>query len=247
LEYNYDIKTSKQNGVGKMNEKILIADDDKDIANLVKDILEDEGFETERAFSGDDALKKILSKNYDLIILDIMLPGIDGFEICKKVREKTNVPILFLSAKTKSMDKVLGFEFGADDYITKPFDNYELIARVKAHIRRNRKKENLVGEDSSFIRFKGIEVNKASYEVFIEGQSIELSNKEFNMLLYLMENANIVLTRDQMYNNIWGYEEYGDINTVTVHIKKLREKIDREGKFIKTIWGTGYKFVGEKL
>lgn len=230
-----------------MSEKVLIADDDKDIVNLLKEILEEEGFETEGVFSGDAALQRILSKNYDLIILDIMLPGIDGYEICKRVREKTSAPILFLSAKTKSIDKVLGFEFGADDYITKPFDNYELIARVKAHIRRNKKKDNQVIEDSSIIRFKGIEINKASYEVFIEGQSIELSTKEFNMLVYLMENVNIVLTRDQMYNNIWGYEGYGDINTVTVHIKKLREKVDPKGKFIKTIWGTGYKFIGEKL
>lgn len=230
-----------------MQEKILIVDDDRDIVNLISDILEDEGFATERAFTGDAAFEKILSNSYDLILLDIMIPGMDGFEICRKVRDKTDIPILFLSAKNKSMDKVLGFELGADDYITKPFDNYELVARVKAHIRRN-KRHDLENEKlNGVIKFKGIEINTNSYEVYVDGSRVDLSTREFQILKYLAENANIVLTREQIYDSIWGYEDFGDINTITVHIKKLREKMDKDDRFIKTIWGVGYKFVGEKL
>jgi len=231
--------------------RILVVDDDKDIVNLVCDILEDEGFEMDKAYAGDTALQKIISKNYDLVILDIMLPGIDGVDICKRVRDKIETPIILLTAKDSRMDKVLGFEFGADDYITKPFDNYELIARVKAHLRRSRRvigdinEENAIGQ--GIMRFKGIEINKNSYEAFIGGKPVELSSREFQILAYMMENANKVLSREQIYSSIWGYEDYGDINTITVHIKKLREKIDAEDKFIKTIWGTGYKFVGEKV
>jgi two-component system, OmpR family, lantibiotic biosynthesis response regulator NisR/SpaR len=216
--------------------------------NLISDILEDEGFEIDRAYTGDSALQKIISKNYDLIILDIMLPGVDGVEICKKVRDKIKTPIILLTAKNNSMDKVLGFEFGADDYITKPFDNYELVARVKAHLRRSRRSsEETISSDTGIIKFKGIVINKNSYEAFINSKAVELSSREFQILMFLMENANKVLSREQIYSSIWGYDDFGDINTVTVHIKKLREKIDMEDKFIKTIWGTGYKFIGEKL
>lgn len=231
-----------------MEGRILVVDDDRDIVNLISDILEDEGFEIDKALTGDLAFQKITSKNYDLIILDIMLPGIDGIEICKRVRDKIGTPIILLTAKNTSIDKVLGFEFGADDYITKPFDNYELVARVKAHLRRSRRSsDESAGEDAGIIKFKGIEINRNSYEAFVNGKIIELSSREFQILLFMMENANKVLSREQIYSNIWGYEDYGDINTVTVHIKKLREKIDPDDKFIKTIWGTGYKFVGEKI
>jgi two-component system, OmpR family, lantibiotic biosynthesis response regulator NisR/SpaR len=231
-----------------MEGRLLVVDDDKDIVNLISDILEDEGFEIDKAYTGDTALQKIISKNYDLIILDIMLPGLDGVEICKKVRDKIGTPIILLTAKNNSMDKVLGFEFGADDYITKPFDNYELVARVKAHLRRSRRSNEEVGSgDTGIIKFKGIVINKNSYEAFINNKSVELSSREFQILMFMMENANKVLSREQIYSSIWGYDDFGDINTVTVHIKKLREKIDMEDKFIKTIWGTGYKFIGEKL
>lgn len=233
-----------------MEGRILVVDDDKDIVNLLCDILEDEGFEMDRAFAGDSALQKIISKNYDLVLLDIMLPGIDGMEICKRVRDKIGTPIILLTAKNNSMDKVLGFEFGADDYITKPFDNHEIIARVKAHLRRSRREIVDSAEDYAklgIIKYKGIEINKNSYEVFIEGKRVELSSREFQILAYMMENANKVMSREQIYSSIWGYDDFGDINTITVHIKKLREKIDNEDKFIKTIWGTGYKFVGEKI
>lgn len=229
-----------------MNEKILIVDDDKDIVELISDILEEEGYIIYKEYNGRGALEKIEENKYDLIILDIMMPGMDGLEVLKKVRDKVDNPILFLTAKSKSMDKVIGFEIGADDYITKPFDDYELIARVKAHIRRSKREEKITYTEDGILKFKGIEINKNSYEVFLEGEKIELSTREFQILCYLMENANLVLTREQIYNSIWGYEEYGDINTVTVHIKKLREKIDKDDKYIKTIWGIGYKFVGER-
>jgi len=228
-------------------QNILIVDDDKDIVNLIKDILEDEGYAVNSAFNGLDALKLIASNKFELLIIDIMLPDINGYEICKKIRDDVTAPIIILSAKNKAMDKVIGFELGADDYITKPFDDNELIARVKAHLRRSKRNEsNNPVEKDGLIKFKGIELNKNSYEVYINGLKAELSTKEFQIITYMMEYANIVLTRDQIYNAVWGYEDFGDENTVTVHIKKLREKIDKEGNFIKTIWGVGYKFIGEK-
>lgn len=235
-------------GADILKGRILIVDDDRDIVNLIGDILEEEGFETDKACNGEEAVEKILHSSYDLILLDIMIPGFDGYEVCKRVRDKTDVPILFLSARDKSMNKVLGFELGADDYITKPFDTFELAARVKAHLRRSRRNDPQKPErEEGVIRFKGIEINKNSYEAFLEGNKVDLSTREFQILSYMMENANIVLTREKIYESIWGFEDYGDINTVTVHIKRLREKLDLEDRYIKTVWGVGYKFTGEKL
>ncbi|MBC8059106.1 MAG: response regulator transcription factor [Clostridiaceae bacterium] len=229
-------------------QNILIVDDDKDIVNLISDILEDEGYTIRSAFNGIDALKLIIDNKFDLLIIDLMLPDINGYEICKKIRDDITAPIIILSAKNKVMDKVIGFELGADDYITKPFDDNELIARVKAHLRRSKRNEsNNSPEKEGILKFKGIALNKNSYEVHIGNSKTELSTKEFQILAYMMEYSNIVLTRDQIYNAVWGYEDFGDVTTVTVHIKKLREKIDKEGNYIKTIWGVGYKFVGEKI
>jgi two-component system, OmpR family, lantibiotic biosynthesis response regulator NisR/SpaR len=225
--------------------KIIIVDDDKDIVNLVEDILTDEGYEIEKAYNGRDALEKINKNHFDLIILDIMLPDIDGLEVCRKIRDSVDVPILFLTAKSKSIDKVVGFEIGADDYITKPFDDNELASRVKAHIRRQKRVAGNTAGSGASVRYDGIEINKNSYEVFLDGKKVDLSTREFQILAFLMNNPNIVLTREQIYNNVWGYEDFGDINTVTVHIKKLREKIDKNDRFIKTVWGAGYKFIGE--
>lgn len=225
--------------------KIFIVDDDKDIVNLVEDILTDDGYEIEKAYNGRDALEKINKNHFDLIILDIMLPDIDGLEVCRKIRDSVDVPILFLTAKSKSIDKVVGFEIGADDYITKPFDDNELASRVKAHIRRQKRASGNTAGSGASVRYDGIEINKNSYEVFLEGKKVDLSTREFQILAFLMNNPNIVLTREQIYNNVWGYEDFGDINTVTVHIKKLREKIDKNDRFIKTVWGAGYKFIGE--
>jgi two-component system, OmpR family, lantibiotic biosynthesis response regulator NisR/SpaR len=229
-------------------QNILIVDDDKDIVNLISDILGDEGYTLSSAFNGIDALKLIDENEFDLLIIDIMLPDINGYEICKKIRDHIAAPIIILSAKNKSMDKVIGFELGADDYITKPFDDNELIARVKAHLRRSKRNDsNILVNNEGILKFKRIELNKKTYEVFIGDLKIQLSTKEFQILAYMMEYPNIVLTRDQIYNAVWGFDDFGDINTVTVHIKKLREKIDTEDNFIKTIWGVGYKFIGEKL
>lgn len=228
-------------------EKIFIVDDDKDILNLIKDILNDENYIVTTAKDGKTAIDILLSnENFDLVILDIMLPDMDGYEILKKVRDKINAPIMFLSAKSKNMDKVIGFEIGADDYITKPFDDNELLARVKAHIRRQ-KRLNKNEDAEGIISYKGICINKNSYEVYLEDEKIELSTREFQILDYMMENPNLVLTREQIYNAVWNYGDFGDINTVTVHIKKLREKIDKDNKYIKTVWGIGYKFIGEKI
>lgn len=231
-----------------MNQNnILIIDDDKDIVNLVSDILGDEGYNVEKCHDGNSALKLIRNKTYDLILLDIMLPDIDGLEICKKVRDDIETPIILLTAKNKSLDKVIGFELGADDYISKPFDDNELLARVKAHIRRQKRMvSNSFEKNSDIIKYGGLKINKNSFEVELDGESIDLSTREFQILLFLAENPNVVLSREQIYDGVWGYEDYGDINTVTVHIKKLREKIDRNDKYIKTVWGVGYKFVGER-
>ncbi|ERI89540.1 response regulator receiver domain protein [Clostridiales bacterium oral taxon 876 str. F0540] len=225
--------------------KILIVDDDKDIVNLVTDILSDEGFIVENANDGGTALRKIKNNRYHLIILDIMLPDVDGLQICKKIRDDVDIPIIFLSAKNKSVDKVIGFELGADDYITKPFDDNELVSRVKAHLRRQERIHTSNSKNAEIIKYDGIQINKNSFEVVLNGLRVDLSTREFQILCYMMENPNRVLTREQIYDGVWGYDDYGDINTVTVHIKKLREKIDNDGRYIKTIWGVGYKFVGE--
>lgn len=224
-----------------MEEKILIVDDDIDIINLVKDILEDEGYRVDYALNGKDGENKILSNAYDLVLLDVMLPDINGQEIMKNVRGKVNIPIIFLTAKSKKIDKILGFEIGGDDYITKPFDDIDLLVRVKAHLRREKRNSGSINKN--IIDFNGISIDKNSYEVLVDGEKIALSTMEFNILTYLMENPNIVLSREKIYEGVWGYNDYGDINTVTVHIKKLREKMDKEGKYIKTIWGAGYKFI----
>lgn len=225
--------------------KILIVDDDKDIVNLVTDILTDEGFVVEKASDGLTALRRIKNNIYNLIILDIMLPDVDGLQICKKIRDDVDVPIIFLSAKNKSVDKVIGFELGADDYITKPFDDNELVSRIKAHLRRQERIHTANSKNTEVIKYDGIQINKNSFEAIVDEKKVDLSTREFQILCYIMENPNRVLTREQIYDGVWGYEDYGDINTVTVHIKKLREKVDKEGKYIKTIWGVGYKFVGE--
>ena len=221
-------------------EKILIVDDENDIAELIKDILEDEGYNVTIKNNGTDAIKEVKENNYDIILLDIMMPDISGTEVCANIRNITNCPIIFISAKTQLIDKLVGFEVGADDYITKPFINEELVARVKAHLRREGRIENKL--KSNVIEIGEIKLNKESFEVFKNDEVIMLSTKEFELLKYLMENAGIVLSKEQIYQSVWK-NNYGDIGTVAVNINSLRNKLDNEEKYIKTIWGMGYKFI----
>lgn len=220
--------------------KVLIVDDEIEIADLISDILKEEGFITVVKNNAEDALMEIQKDSFDLIILDIMLPGMSGIELCSLIRSKVNCPIIFVTAKVQTVDKLVGFEIGADDYITKPFVNAELIARVKSNIRQNNR--NIIEKNKNIIKIGEIEINKESYEVKKSGEIVELSTKEFELLYYLMENAGIVLSKDQIYNSVWG-SNYGEIGTVAVHIKNLRSKLDTEEKYIITIWGVGYKFV----
>ena len=220
--------------------KILVVDDDKEIASLIGDSLCDEGFDVLLAYDGKRALELVDNKeDLSMIILDIMMPKVDGLAVCKTIREKINCPILFVTAKSRTLDTLLGLEMGADDYITKPFVVEELVARVKAHLRREKRKQIT---PNNIISIGEIEVNKDSYEVYVNGNLIEISTREFQLFLYLCENAGKVLSREQIFDAVWG-TEFGDIGTVAVNIKSLRNKIDKENKYIKTVWGVGYKLV----
>lgn len=220
--------------------KILVVDDDKEIASLIGDCLYDEGYEVILAHDGLDAIDSINSNlDIEMIILDIMMPKMDGLEVCKKIREKVNCPIIFVSAKSRTLDKLLGLEIGADDYIEKPFVVEELVARVKAHLRREKRRNNT---GKNIIKIGEIEIHKDSYEVYFNNNLVSLSTREFQLFLYLCENAGQVLSREQIFNSVWG-SEFGDIGTVAVNIKSLRDKVDKDNKYIKTIWGVGYKLV----
>ena len=222
-------------------QRILIVDDERDIAELISDTLIDEGYDTVIKTSGEDALSEIESNpSFDLILLDIMMPGMSGTELCNKVRDKVKCPIIFVSAKSSTVDKLLGFELGADDYIAKPFDIYELVARVKAHLRREDRSKIIV--DDNILEIGEIKVVKESYETYVNNKKIDISTREFEVLYYLMKNAGRVLTKEQIFDSVWG-KDYGDLGTVAVHIKSLRNKIDKDEKYIKTIWGVGYKFI----
>ncbi|MBR2315107.1 MAG: response regulator transcription factor [Clostridia bacterium] len=222
-------------------KRILVVDDDTDISLLVADALEDEGLEAIVKNDSLQALEYIQENknNISLILLDIMMPNLSGLELCKKVRDSVMCPIILVSAKSKTMDKVIGLEMGADDYIAKPFVVEELVARVKAHLRRESRTDTT---DNKIIRIGEIELRTESYEVFRNGEPISLSTREFQLLQYLMENAGKVLTREQIFSSVWD-TEYGDIGTVAVNIKSIRDKIDRNNEYIKTVWGVGYKFV----
>ena len=221
--------------------KILIVDDDIAIATLIADALEDEGFETEIMADSHSAYAYVQSHSTDisLITLDIMMPEMSGIELCKTIRNIVSCPIVFVSAKSKTIDTVIGLEIG-DDYIAKPFVVEELVARVKAHIRREQR--NLADPAKDIIKVGDIEINIASYEVKKSGKVVPFSTREFQLLQYLMENAGNVLTREQIFAHVWD-TEFGDIGTVAVNIKSVRDKIDPSNQYIKTIWGVGYKFV----
>lgn len=221
-------------------EKILIVDDENDIAELISDILEDEGYHTVIKNNGTDAINSIKEEDFDLILLDVMMPDISGTEVCANIRNFTSCPIIFVTAKNGLSSKLVGFEVGADDYITKPFINEELVARVKAHLRREERLDKK--RKNNVIEIGEIKLNKESFEVYKNGEIVTLSTKEFELLTYLMENAGIVLSKEQIYQSVWK-NNYGDIGTVAVNIKSLRNKLDTDEKYIKTIWGMGYKFI----
>ncbi len=227
--------------------KILIIEDEKEIADLEKDYLEMNGFEVETFDRGDDGLDAAMNNDYDLVVLDLMLPGTDGFDICRKVRAEKNTPIIMVSAKKDDIDKIRGLGLGADDYMTKPFSPGELVARVKAHLAQY---ERLVGagkrkSDNDLIEIRGIKIDKTARRVFVDGEEKIFTTKEFDLLSFLAENPNKVYTKDDLFRTIWGMESVGDIATVTVHIKKIREKlgdVSGDSKYIETIWGVGYRF-----
>ena len=225
--------------------RILIVEDEVAIADLEKDYLELSGFDVEIENDGTNGLARALAEEFDLYILDLMLPGIDGFEICKQIREHKNTPILMVSAKKDDIDKISGLGLGADDYVTKPFSPSELVARVKAHLARY---ERLIGSnvvENDVVEIRGIKIDKTARRVWVNGEEKQFTTKEFDLLTFLAENPNHVFTKEELFREIWDMESIGDIATVTVHIKKIREKIElntAKPQYIETIWGVGYRF-----
>lgn len=225
--------------------RILIVEDEISIAELERDYLELSGFEVEVASDGAEGLQKAINEEFNLIILDLMLPKVDGFEICRQVREEKNIPIIMVSAKKEDVDKIRGLGLGADDYMTKPFSPSELVARVKAHMARY---ERLVGsavEENKVIEIRGLKIDTTARRVWINGEEKTLTTKEFDLLTFLASHPNHVYTKDELFREIWDMEALGDIATVTVHIKKIREKIEfdtSKPQYIETIWGVGYRF-----
>ncbi|MCI8991742.1 MAG: response regulator transcription factor [Eubacterium sp.] len=225
--------------------KILIVEDEEAIADLEKDYLELSGFSVEIENSGEKGLERALNENFDMFILDLMLPGIDGFELCRKIREVKNTPILMISAKKDDIDKIRGLGLGADDYITKPFSPSEMVARVKAHLARY---DRLIGsnmQENDIIEIRGIKIDKTARRVWVNEEEKQFTTKEFDLLTFLAQNPNHVFTKEELFSEIWDMESIGDIATVTVHIKKIREKIElntAKPQYIETIWGVGYRF-----
>lgn len=227
------------------SKKVLIIEDEKSISDIIKFNLSKEGFDVDTAYDGQDGLDKALKGKPDLILLDVMLPIMDGFQVCKKVRETSTVPILMLTAKEEEVDKVLGLELGADDYITKPFGMRELIARIKANIRRTDLMVNLQDVPSNIQDFGNLAIDLNRYEVRKNGKALELTLREFELLKYLAERENKVFSREQLLEEVWGYEYYGDIRTVDVTVRRLREKLEDDSsdpKYIMTKRGIGYYF-----
>lgn len=225
--------------------KILIVEDEIAIVELERDYLELSGFEVAVASDGVEGLQKAMTEDYDLIILDLMLPGVDGFEICRNVREKKNTPIIMVSAKKDDIDKIRGLGLGADDYMTKPFSPSELVARVKAHLARYERLVGSAAEVNKVIEIRGLKIDTTARRVWINGEEKAFTTKEFDLLTFLASHPNHVYTKDELFSEIWDMESIGDIATVTVHIKKIREKIEMDTsnpQYIETIWGVGYRF-----
>lgn len=223
-------------------ERILVADDDRNIAELLRLYLEKEGYTVTLACDGFDALEKFNADQPDIVLLDIMMPRLDGWQVCREIRQRSDCPIIMITAKGETFDKVLGLELGADDYVVKPFDSKEIVARIKAVLRRSGK--TTTETDVKEVCYEGLSVNMTKYELKVNGKVVDTPPKELELLYHLASNPNRVYTRDQLLNEVWGFEYYGDSRTVDVHIKRLREKLEgvSEKWALKTVWGVGYKF-----
>lgn len=224
-------------------KKILVIEDDTDIAELEKDYLNLNGFDVDLEADGIKGLKLALTGVYDLIIVDLMLPGMSGYDIVKSIRNEMEIPLLIVSAKTEDIDKIRGFGSGADDYMTKPFSPSELVARVNTHISRYERLSHQVKKDDK-LHLKGLEIHQGSRRVLINGKEVQFTTKEFDLLLFMAQNANIVFSKEQLYDRIWGEDDFGDTATVAVHIQKIRKKIEKnpsEPAYIETVWGAGYR------
>lgn len=229
---------------GMAMKSILIIEDDINIAELERDYLKLNGFKADVVHDGGVGLQKAISGAYDVIIIDLMLPNKNGYEIVKEVRKKFEIPVIMVSAKSEDIDKIRGLDYGADDYLTKPFSPAELVARVKSHIKRyERLKGGFVSVE--IINHRGLEINTSSHKVFVNGKEIQMTTREYELLVFLASNPNIVFSKEQIFDTIWGNDYYGDLATVPVHIQKIRKKIEKDPsnpKLIETLWGTGYRF-----
>ncbi|WP_066684678.1 response regulator transcription factor [Christensenella intestinihominis] len=223
-------------------KRILIIEDDASIAELERDYLAAGGFEATLAGDGREGLEKALGEEFALIVLDVMLPGADGFEICREIRAHKNTPVLIVSARRDDVDKVKGLGLGADDYMVKPFSPSELVARVRAHIARY---ERLTGKtEGNMLTVRGLAIDVPARRVYVQGKEVVLKNKEFELLLFFAENPNIVFSKETLFDRIWGMDSLGDTATVTVHINRIRDKIETADQYIETVWGAGYRFRG---
>lgn len=225
-------------------KNVLIIEDDLNIAELERDYLQLNGYKVDIIQDGVSGLKKALSGVYDILIVDLMLPQKDGFEIIKEVRKKLEIPVIVLSARNEDIDKIRGLDYGADDYLTKPFSPAELMARIKSHLKRY---ERLTGKNTAIevINHRGLEINTSSHKVHINGKEVQLTTKEYEILLFFATNPNIVFTKEYLFDTLWGEDYYGDFATIPVHIQKIRKKIEKDPanpEYIETIWGTGYRF-----
>ncbi|MBS7361468.1 MAG: response regulator transcription factor [Oscillospiraceae bacterium] len=229
-----------------MRKKILVIEDEKNIAELERDYLEANGYEVEIALDGKSGLDRALESDFDLVILDVMLPGIDGFEVCRQIRKSKECPVLMVSAKKDEIDKIRGLGLGADDYITKPFSPSELVARVTAHISRYERLTSKGEEPVNYvINIGNLSIDKNARRVFINDEEVSLTNKEFDLLVFLASNPNVVFSKDTIFDKIWGLDAIGETSTVTVHINRIREKIEDDSsnpQYIETVWGAGYRF-----
>lgn len=224
--------------------KILVADDDQNIAELLRLYLEKEGYTVVLAADGEQAIERFNAENPDIVLLDIMMPKLDGWQVCRDIRKKSNCPIIMVTAKGETFDKVLGLELGADDYVVKPFDAKEVVARVKAVLRRTQGKNDNAEESKKVVTYDKLEINIANYELKVNGVQIDTPPKELELIYHFASNPNRVFTRDQLLDEVWGFEFYGDSRTVDVHVKRLREKLEgvSDKWELKTVWGVGYKF-----